>query len=340
MVDQTINTPVNYPYDAIRLTSEINRIENVWGRINALNLFPGEGIDTTMVEIAFENGRVRILEVKERGTPGTAGNQPPENSVILKVPHIPHLEVIKPKDLQDKFVFGTGRRQLRSVDTETAKKLAAARRHHAITLEFMRMGALKGEIRDGKNNVIYNLFTVFNVVQKTVDFDLGNANTDVLAKCEEVWDHMQQNLLGETMDGVHCLVSREFYNKLRAHDKVAQYYKNWEAARSISGTVTQPFEFGDITFEPYRGQATDLTGTTRRFIAANDGHAYPTGTMNAAKTFFAPPDHVNFANTLGTEVFVSPEVLKHGKGVELHTESNPLPVWQIPILLVRCHTSS
>lgn len=339
-MDETIITPVNYPYNAIQLTTEINRIENQWGRLNELGLFPGEGISTTHVEIAFENGRVRILAAEERGTPGSHGQQDPENSIILKLPHVPHGEVIKPEDLQDKFVFGSRRMQRRSVDTETAKKLASARRHHAITLEFMRMGALKGEIRDGKNRVIYDLFTVFDVTQKEVDFVLGTDTTDVLAKCEEVWDHMQQNLLGETMTGIHALVSREFYNKLRAHPKVEKYFLQWQAAQSIASTVKEPFAFGDITFEPYRAQATDLTGTTRRFIAANDGHAYPTGTMNAHKTFFGPPYHVNFANAVGPDIFVSPKVLDHGAGVELQTQSNPLPIWQIPALLVRCHTSN
>lgn len=338
MSDTTIVTPVNYPYNAIELTSEINRIENQWGRVNQLNLMPGEGIDTTLVEIAREEGRVRILAAEERGNPGSAGVQDPEDSVILKIPHLPHMEKITPKDLQDKFVFGSGRRRRRSVDTETAKKLAAARRHHAISLEFMRMGALKGQIVEGRGKVLYDLYEVFGVTQKAVDFALGTATTDVLAKCEEVHDHMQQNLLGETMTGVHALVSREFYNKLKSHPNVEKYFLNWQAANSIAGSATQPFPFGDILFEPYRATATNRLGASQRFVAQNDGHAFPLGTQ-AGKTVFAPPDHVNFANTMGTEVFVSPEPLKHGKGVELHTESNPLPVWQIPELLVRCHTS-
>lgn len=326
---------VNYPYTAVDLTAEINRIEDAWSKLRRLGLFPSEGITSRYTEIAREGHKLKILGAAEPGEPGTHGTQDPANSVVLKVPHIPHQEVIKPEDLQDSYVFGTGRQRRKSVQTETARKLARLRRLHSNTLEFLRVGALKGEIRDGYNRLIYDLFNVFNVTKKVVNFELSTDSTDVRAKCHEVVQHMEDNLYGETMDGVRALVSPEFFDKLVTHPNVEKWYQNWAAARGMANLgPNDAFPFGGVAFETYRAASTDLTGATRRFIAADRGHAYPTGTTDAHQTVNAPPYHVDFANTRGPEVFVSPETKEHGKGVELQSQANPLPVWTIPELLV------
>ncbi|CAO4138610.1 hypothetical protein DHODJN_00655 [Methylorubrum extorquens] len=87
------------------------------------------------------------------------------------------------------------------------RKLITMRRKHAITLENLRMGALKGIVRDYDGSVLANDFTEFGITEKVVDFLLGTAGTDVLGKCQEVTGYMEDNLLGETMTGVHALCS-------------------------------------------------------------------------------------------------------------------------------------
>jgi hypothetical protein len=96
------------------------------------------------------------------------------------------------------------------------------------------------------------------------------------------------------------------------------------------------FEFAGITFEEYRGQATQDDGTTnRRFITAGDGHVFPTGTMSTFKTIVAPADFMETANTLGIELYAKMEPKKFNRGMDLHTQSNPLPICYRPGVLVR-----
>ncbi|MBE0530244.1 MAG: major capsid protein [Rhodospirillales bacterium] len=340
---ETIITPageVNYPYTAMDLSAEIAIIPNTYGRLNDMNLMPIESGSSTLVEIGFENGVLTILGAAERGQAGPAGAQPTEQSRIVKIPHFPHQEVIKAGDLQDKFVFGSGRQQRRSVDTETAKRLMSMRGKFGITLEFGRMGALKGEIRDGKNVVLYDLFSVFNIQQKVVDFKLGTAGTDVIAKIDEVVHHIEDNLMGEVMTSVHALVDHQFFGKLTKHANVEKYYLQHQAAMSLANDFRQVFPFRGMTFESYRAVASDMTGTSRRFIAANEGHAFPLGTQETFRTHVAPPDHVQFANSvMDSEIFVSPHVLPHGLGVELKGQMNALPICRRPALLVKIHSS-
>src|SRR3546814_4745063 len=50
-----------------------------------------------------------------------------------------------------------------------ARHLETMRNKHAITLEHLRMGALKGEILDADGSVISNLFTEFQITPQSVN---------------------------------------------------------------------------------------------------------------------------------------------------------------------------
>ena len=77
---------IQFPYTATDLTREINRLPNMYGRLNELNLFPPEGVASTLVEIKFEDGFITILAAEDRGKLGTVGREPVEGSIWLEVP--------------------------------------------------------------------------------------------------------------------------------------------------------------------------------------------------------------------------------------------------------------
>ena len=69
------------------------------------------------------------------------------------------------------------------------------------------MGALKGQIVDGRNRQLYDLFQVFapfGVSKKIVYFDLSNAGANILEKTFEVARHLEDNAKGETVSGIHA----------------------------------------------------------------------------------------------------------------------------------------
>jgi hypothetical protein len=67
-----------------------------------------------------------------------------------------------------------------------ARKLATMRNKHAITLEHLRMGALKGVILDADGSTLYDLYSEFGITAKAINFALGTAGTEVLLKVLEV----------------------------------------------------------------------------------------------------------------------------------------------------------
>ncbi|MCP2080748.1 UNVERIFIED_ORG: hypothetical protein J2W74_001934 [Methylorubrum zatmanii] len=339
-------------FSASSLTGTVTMVQNNYGRINDLELFRPEPIATTTVTVIIEDGVLNLLPTRPRGGPaslGTRGKQRPKGFVV---PHIPHEDSVLATDVQNMLALTPqGSAGLETVLGFVNRKLITMRRKHAITLENLRMGALKGVVRDYDGSPIVNYFTEFGVTEKVIDFALGTASTDVLGKCQDVTAHMEDNLLGETMTGVHALCSPEFFRKLTAHAKVQEAFKYYQSGPQIlREDVRRGFAFGGITFEEYRGSASylqeDGTRTApERFIPANEVRFFPLGTSDTFVNYWSPPDFwsaVNQAPDIGNaEVFVAPlEVKRFGKGMDIHTESNPLPLVKRPALLVRGTTAA
>lgn len=339
-------------FSAASLTGAIIIVPNNYGRINQLGLFRPEPIATTTGVVIVENGVLSLLPTRPRGGPASLGTRGKQKPLPYFVPHVPHDDAVLASDVQNMLALGgQGSIGLETVIGFVNRKLITMRRKHAITLEHMRIGALKGVIRDYDGSVILDLFAMFGVQEKVIDFALGTSGTDVLGKCQDVTGHMEDNLLGETMTGVHALCSPEWFRKFTGHAKVQEAFKYYQSGPQIlREDVRKGFSFGGITFEEYRGSASYVQedgtlSTPERFVPAGDVRFFPLGTSDTFTNFWAPPDFWSAVNqapdVADAEVFVAPlETMKFGKGMEVHTESNPLPMVKRPALLVRGITSN
>ncbi|MCW5982700.1 MAG: major capsid protein [Bryobacteraceae bacterium] len=321
-------------FEMAALTAAINKIPNNYGRLEQLNLMPGAGVRTRTIIIEEMSGVLNLLPTQPVGAPGTLGTVGKRKVRSFVIPHIPHDDTVLPEEVQGIRAFGA--------ETETdalanllAQKLATMRNKHAITLEHLRMGALKGVILDADGSTLYDLYTEFNIVAKTVSFALANAQTEVLTKVLEVKRHIEDNLKGEFMTGVMCLCSAGFFDSLTTHAKVKEAYSRWQNGLALLSDNRTGFTFGGITFEEYRGQATDAAGNVRKFIADDEAHFFPLGTASTFRTYFAPADFNETANTLGLPLYAKQEPRKFGRGTDLHSQSNPLPVCLRPEVLVK-----
>lgn len=328
-------------YNLASMTTAINRIPNMYGRVRGLGLFQNEGVTQRTVIVEEMNGVLNLLPTMPLGSPGTVGKVGKRNVRSFVIPHIPHDEVVLPEEVQGIRGFGLEEGH-DPISTIMARKLAGMRGKHAITLEHLRMGALKGIVLDADATTLYNFYTEFGITQKTVDFVLGTATTDVHGKCREVTRWIDDHLLGEVMSSVRCLVSQEFWDKFIKHDLVKDSYKYFQnnGRNPMREDVKDGFEFMEIIWEEYRGVASDKDGNARRFIAANDGHAFPLGTVETFRTHFAPADFNETVNTIGQELYAKQEERKFGRGIDLHSQSNPLPICRRPDVLVRVFSSN
>lgn len=332
---------VALPYTDAELSSAISEITPTFGELAPSGLYAEERISTSIVQIRREGDTLVALPAVERGGPATIGDRLDSRAIFLPVPHIPHQDTLRPEEIQDmQNVDG----ERITFEAEMAKRMARMRRRHDITHEYMAWQALTGRVIDGANAVIHDLYAIFGITKKTVNFALTTAGTDVLVKCEEVIAHIEDNLKGEVMTGVEARVSPEFFNALITHAKVQPFYVNYANAMQIAnpqradttgGTTGRTFLFGNILFREKRGAISTADGQSSRFVAANFGVAMPVGTGSTFAQVHAPPTTRAGVNRRPTDLItVTTKDLDHDAGVEFRTQSNPMFLPKRPALLV------
>lgn len=319
-----------------QLTAAINQFPVQWGRVSQSGLFRDIGLRSRSLVIEDRSGTLALLPTHAWGGEGTVGSAITRKTYPFSILQTTHDDIVLPADAQDVRAFGseTGESAL---SQEVALRLQRMRARHDATLEWKRMGALKGNVlnADGATSLA-NLFNVFGLAQVTVDFLLGTAATDILAKCAALKNQIEDNLKGDTMSGVRVLVSPEFFQKFVQHAKVQDAYKyHSEAAQRLGTDQRRGFEFGGVVFEEYRAQ---FNGT--RLIAANEGHAYPEGTLDTFATYYAPADFNETVNTIAQPIYVKTWPKDGDRGTVLHTQCNSLPLCHQPAVLVKALTSN
>lgn len=327
------------PGTQFRLTQDtraINQIPNLYGRINEEGIFPATPIPTTSVRIAKINGVLSIIPAVARGAAPFLNENETRDVRILPLLHYPIMDKIQGEDVQNVVDWTTGT----TMDTITDKVMRSMRNirnKHAITKEWSCMGALKGLVINDDLSTLVDLYTEFNVTKKTVTIPLSTATTDVRAYCFEIVRHIEDSLMGDVMNGVDCWCSQELFDALIGHKFVRESYLNYaEGQERVGGDVRKNFTYGGIKFSEYRAVATDRSGTSRKFITANYGHAFPRGTMDTFEIFYGPPvlNSLNQANVNGQEMFALQTPDPKGRYIELDTEMNILPICRRPAVLV------
>jgi hypothetical protein len=335
----SMNNPFsNDAFGAIALTMAINILPNRYGRLEEINLMPARPVRLRQIAIEERNGVLSLLPTAVVGAAGTVGKRGKRKIRSFIVPHIPHDDVVLPEEVQGIRAFGS-EGELSALSDVLAMHLQSMRDKHAITLEHLRMGALKGVILDADGSTIYDLYSEFGITAKTINFQLNVDTTDVKAKCLELKRYIEDNLRGEFMTGVQVLVSAEFFDAFTGHPKVEAAYERWQQGEALRTDMRKGFTFAGVEFQEYRGQATDPDGTVRRFIADSEAHAFPLGTSQTFATYFAPADFNESVNTMGQPLYAKQEPRKFERGTDLHTQSNPLPMCHRPGVLVKLTAS-
>jgi hypothetical protein len=336
MAPTLIDTDFNWPYTAQDLTLAVAQMQNEYGQITDLGIFADAiPLATRVARIRYANGKFHILAATStEGTPSTMADDD-AHDIFVAIPHFPVRDKITINDIQDRVARGG--KGLETLEAVLARKLQKIDKAQRVTWEYLRVGALFGLIRDGSGRVLYDLFDVFEVDQKTIHFDLANPNSPIQDLCWQVSRHMEDNAHGEVFSSVRVKVSKEFMTLLSQHPKVRETFLGWSAAEQrTGGDLRRSFPFGGLTFEEYNGSAPLMDGTSARFIPANEGVAIPIGTTETFAEFDAPPVNIAQANLPPeTKIFFSQKMLDHGRGVEIEGQSNTLPVVTRPDLVVR-----
>lgn len=323
----------NDAFSLIELTKAINILPNKYGKLGVMNLMPAKGVRSRTIAIEEQHGSLNLLPFQKLGGPATLADRTKRQARTFKIPHIPYEDLVSAEEVDGVREFGS-ENALEVVANVVLDHLENMKAKHDITLEYLRMGALKGVILDGNGSVLYNLYDEFGIKQKTINFDLSNPNSNVQLKCLELKRYIEKNLKGSIATGIKVFASPEFFDALILHPSVKEAYQRWQDGAALRDDMRNYFPFCGVTFEEYNAEVTGSDGQLRRFIDEGVAHAFPVGSDNFA-TYFAPADFNETVNTIGRPFYAKQAVTKFDRGVEIHTQSNPLPICFRPALLVK-----
>lgn len=310
------------------LTAAINEAEFVPRRLGELGLFQEEGITTTSVVVERSGKQLGLVPVTERGAPGTPVQADKRTGVSFTAARLATTANIMADEAQNVRSFGS-EDQLQALEQLVAQRMMTMVRKIDATHEWQRIGAVKGQIMDADNQtVLVDLFSAFNMTQKSVDFVLDTTATKVQEKCLDTLEKIEDALGDMMFSGVRVLCGKSFWRKLIGHSKVEEAHK-YQMSQRLRTDGREELDFGGCTFERYRG---NVGG--KAFVPDDKAYAVPTGVQDLFITRYAPGDYMAAVNTLGLPFYSSSKMLDHGKGVELEGQSNPVHLCTRPTSVI------
>lgn len=331
-----------------QLTEAINIPPYVTGRPAQLGIFTDTPIPTTYVRIGVSDQELTVIPARERGGESNLNMRDDNRGVVsFDIPHFPLDDAITPADIQNLTVWGEGDVIMANLEDVYNDRLAALRAKHDFTHFHLDWGALNGIIMDGDERELLNLYEKFDLVQHSVNYQLGSAVSNVAQHNRDVKAYIRRELRGTPATGLRVLAGAEFYDQYVNHSKIREELSHYKGSTPNPGRddIQDVFEYAGLTLErideQYRVRQSNGTLVTRDAVPADEAIVVPLGTP-FFKRYIAPPDTISGANRAPeaeTKVFVSTEDLPHDKGREIHTESNVLPICTRPQLLVRLKLS-
>jgi hypothetical protein len=151
---------------------------------------------------------------------------------------------------------------------------------------------------------------------------------------------VEGELKGETMTSVLALLSPGFFDKLIGHAKVEEAYKYYSStgAQPLREDTRRRFPFAGIVLIQRDRYALDRR--TETLLLANEGLAFPLGTLDTFVTYGAPANLIETVNTVGLPMYARQIARLDGSAIDVKTEASILPVNKRPGLAVRIFSSN
>jgi hypothetical protein len=306
-------------FSMITLTAAINDVAHVPQRIAQLGWFQEEGILDTKVVIEKEGETLVLVADVPRGSSPQVVVADKREGIPFLTTHLPQQGEIFADEVVGVREFGStdGRRTIESVRNARLTKM---RRQLDATIEFHRIGAIKGKILDSNGTrVIADLFDRFGLSQQTQDMNLDNNATKVRDKCLQIELKVEEALGGLPYSAIRVLCGNAFWSNWITHPKVEETYLGYAKAAELQGSTLRAFEFGGIIWERYRGKVNNIS-----YIGDDEAYAVPEGVPDLMICRYAPADYVEAVGSMGLPYYAKAELKKMGKGIDLEAQSNPI----------------
>ena len=293
----------NYPtvFDCTEMTAAVNKLPA--RPFFFKPLFEVKGVKTTTVSLDIRKGRIVLIGDSERNTApeSLAGRGAKREWKHLSCAHLAQMDTLAPEDLQDVRAFGST--EPISVAAVYNDKMQQLKDNLAATMEFHRLGAIKGVVLDADGTtVLHDIFNTFGATKKTLDISFPKTAADdanpILTSILKAKRHVEAAMGGTPFDHIECIIGSDAYDMLTSHKLVREYFERWLSNRENFGNNDyrkRGFPYGGLTFV----ERSDVVGG-QTMVAAKKGHVYPVG-PGIFKQYHAPADWMETVNTIGLE---------------------------------------
>lgn len=316
------------------LTAAIIEMPHLPTQLGDSGLFTYAGVPTLTVDIEKQGNTLALVQTAPRGAPGQAMGRKGRNIRTFRLPHLPLNDQVLADEVQGVRAFGTTdepeplQRRVNEVMQLGVNRLD-------YTLEYHRMGALKGIVFDADGSELFNYFTEFDVAQNSMFFGLDSASTEVRAKCDEACDLIADELGGIMMTGVEAYAGKTFWRSLITHKTTKESYLGQAEAAQLRSAMPDTFDYGGINWKRYRGKV----GSTP-MVADDEAYIVPTGVPDLLIGRFAPANYNETVNTVGLPIYAKGIEKRNGTGWDLEMQSNPIHILTRPRAVIKVKLAS
>jgi len=321
------------------LTLALNQVPYVPGLIGRLNLFEEKRLATTTTMIEVRGERLALVPERPRGAPPTPDVHEGSQLVPVAIPHFPIRTSLYADAVQNVRAFGT-EDQLQTVVGIVNEREASLGRRLDLTLEYLRLGAVKGIIttaadRDtGAPLQQYDLFNAFHVTpQPLLNWPIiGAGNTgdsaawagQLTALVNDLGRKMADAISGGMYQRIHGIAGKTFFDAFAMHPErraTLIYLTPADAANNLGAQVS----FKEVTIEEYRGRVGSI-----QFVEDDKCYFFPVGAPDLFIEPYAPADYMETVNTIALPRYSKMRELDFDKGVEIEAQMNVLPMCSQP----------
>lgn len=306
------------------LTATVNKQAPVPGRIGQLGLFQESGVTTTAVSVESKEGKLSLVKNQVRGGSGQVTERQERKVIPFNCLHLPQQDSVMADEVQSVRAFGT-EDQLQPVQALIDDKTDMMRANLDATMEYHRIGAIKGKVMDADGTtVLNNLFTSFGIAQATANVAHSAASFNMLNESRK-WRRDSKKKLGNTMvRGWRAICGKGYFDALIASEETKAAWERWNDGAALRDDQSGGFKFADIFWEEY---ADEVNGSP--LIADNEAYLIPEGVKGLFITRFAPANLMSTVNTMGLPYYSHVEPIGE-RGVNLFVQSNPLHLCTVP----------
>jgi Phage major capsid protein E len=331
----------NPAFTVSSLTLALLRQPYVPGLVGRLDLFRPVRLATTTTMVEVQGTRLALVPEVPRGAPPTPNVEDRRAMVSMRVPHFPIRDTIYADSVQNVRAFGS-EDALQGVTAVVNDREASMGLKLDVTLEYLRLGAVKGVIVTAADRVTgapisqIDLFAQFGVQRQPVQgWPIGGAGR--VAQERPAWSAqltglvnnlsraMADELPGGMLTRIHGIAGSEFFDAFSMHPERRAAFIALDAGPIIEPNLTSQIPFRDVIIEEYRGRVGEI-----RFVQPDECHFFPVGVPDLFLEIYAPADYIETVNTIALPRYAKMEAMDFDKGVQLEAQMNVLPLCSAP----------